>query len=159
MSEHQAHVHWTRDPGEDFLASKYSRAHVWEFDGGVKVPASSAVSVVPLPYSKAENVDPEEAFVAAVSSCHMLTFLYLAAKEKYVIESYSDIAVGHMAPNDRGRVAVARVHLAPKIAFSGPKAPTAADLDRLHHAAHEECFLANSVRSEIVVDGTWTYKP
>lgn len=155
MSEHQARIHWSRGPDETFIDSRYSRAHVWEFDGGVSVPASSAVSAVPLPYSKAENVDPEEAFVAAISSCHMLTFLYLAAKAGLVVDSYADRAVGTMGRNAKGRTAVVSTRLSPEIVFSGARAPTDADVQRLHHAAHEECFIANSVTTEIAVAGTW----
>ncbi|HEV2442744.1 MAG TPA: OsmC family protein [Steroidobacteraceae bacterium] len=155
MSEHQARIHWSRGPDEKFSDSRYSRAHVWEFDGGVSVPASSAVSAVPLPYSRAENVDPEEALVAAIASCHMLTFLYLAAKAGLVVDSYADRAVGTMGRNPRGRMAVVSARLSPEIVFSGERAPTDADVQRLHHAAHEECFIANSVTTEIAVAGTW----
>lgn len=155
MSEHQARVHWSRRPEERFIDSRYSRAHVWEFDGGISVPASSAVSAVPLPYSTAENVDPEEAFVAAIASCHMLTFLYLAAKAGLVVDSYQDRAVGTMGRNARGRMAVVSARLSPEIVFSGERAPTDADVQRLHHAAHEECFIANSVCTEIAVAGKW----
>lgn len=157
MSQHQARIRWARLPQETFVDLRYSRAHTWDFDGGVTVPGSSAVSAVPLPYSKAENVDPEEAFVAAISSCHMLTFLYLAAKEKLVVDSYDDRAVGTMGRNSRGRMAVTAVHLAPRILFSGARGPTQADVDRLHHAAHEGCFIANSVLSEISVGGSWEH--
>lgn len=158
MSEYQARIRWNRQPDERFTDSRYSRAHSWEFDGGVTVPASSAVSSVPLPYSKAENVDPEEALVAAISSCHMLSFLYLAAKEKFVVDSYDDLALGTMTRNAKGRMAVTSVKLAPRIVFSGGRAPTGADIDRLHHAAHEECFIANSVLTEISVGGDWSYR-
>jgi len=157
MSEHQARIRWNRQTTERFVDLRYSRAHTWEFDGGVTVPASSAVSAVPLPYSKAENVDPEEAFVAAIASCHMLTFLYLAAKEKLVVDFYDDVALGKMARNSQGKLAVTAVQLAPKIQFSGRESPTQADIDRLHHAAHEECFIANSVLTTISVAGTWTH--
>jgi organic hydroperoxide reductase OsmC/OhrA len=159
MSQYQAHIRWQRQPGERFVDSRYSRAHSWEFDGGVIVPASSAVSSVPLPYSKAENVDPEEAFVAAISSCHMLTFLYLAAKERLVVDSYDDLAVGTMTRNEKGQMAVTSVRLAPKIAFSGATAPTDASVHRLHEASHEECYIANSVLTAISVRGDWTYTP
>lgn len=158
MSEHHARVHWSRRPDEKFIDSRYSRAHVWEFDGGVSVPASSAVSAVPLPYSKAENVDPEEALVAAISSCHMLTFLYLAAKAGLVVDSYADRAVGTMGRNAKGRTGVVSTRLSPEIVFCGARAPTEADVQRLHHAAHEECFIANSVTTEIAVAGTWRLK-
>jgi organic hydroperoxide reductase OsmC/OhrA len=157
MSDYLAHILWRRAAAERFVDSRYSRAHEWQFDGGVVVPASSAVSSVPLPYSKSENVDPEEALVAAVSSCHMLTFLHLAAKARLVVDSYEDHAVGTMAKDARGKLSVTRVRLAPAIVFSGPRSPTDAEIERLHHDAHEECFIANSVRSEISVGGEWRY--
>jgi organic hydroperoxide reductase OsmC/OhrA len=158
MSEYQARIHWSRQPEERFVDSRYSRAHTWEFDGGVTVPASSAASSVPVPYSKAENVDPEEALVAAISSCHMLTFLYLAARDKFVVDSYDDLALGTMTRNAKGRLAVTSTRLAPRIVFSGARAPTESDVERLHHAAHEECFIANSVLTEISIAGQWTYE-
>ncbi len=157
MATYEAKIVWHRQNHERFVDSKYSRAHSWMFDGGVVVPASSAVHSVPLPYSKAENVDPEEALVAAVSSCHMLTFLYLAAKAKYVVDSYEDRAVGTMSRDTGGRQAITAVRLAPEITFSGDAAPTEEVMARLHHDAHEQCFIANSVRSEITVAGSWRY--
>jgi organic hydroperoxide reductase OsmC/OhrA len=157
MSDYRAEIAWRRDASEKFVDSRYSRAHEWKFDGGVIVPASSAASSVPLPYSKAENVDPEEALVAAISSCHMLTFLHLAAKSRLVVDSYLDQAVGTMTKDSRGRQAVTRVVLAPKIRFSGMLAPDDAMVAQLHHHAHEECYIANSVRSEITVAGEWSY--
>ena len=157
MSQHQARISWARQAQERFVDSRYSRAHQWEFDGGVKVPASSAVSSVPLPYSKPENVDPEEALVAAISSCHMLSFLYVVAKEGFVVDRYDDLATGTLARNAEGRLAVTAVRLAPRIEFSGPRSPTQADVDRLHHRAHEECFIANSVRTDIAVECEWKY--
>jgi len=158
MSEYQATIRWKRATSESFLDSRYSRAHTWEFDGGVVVPASSAVSSVPLPYSKPENVDPEEAFVAAISSCHLLTFLYLAGKAKFIVDSYSDLAVGYMTKNANGRLAMTSVRLTPNITFSGNLLPTDADFKRLHHDAHEECYIANSVLTEIIVEGTWNHQ-
>jgi len=156
MSEHQARIRWARQPSEKFVDARYSRAHEWQFDGGVIVPASSAVSSVPLPYSKAENVDPEEAFVAAIASCHMLTFLYLAAKERFVVDSYDDLARGTLARNDQGRTAVTAVRLEPRIVFCGAKSPTETDIERLHHAAHEQCYIASSVLTTISVGGEWS---
>jgi len=129
---------------------------MWKFDGGITVAASSAVSAVPLPYSKPENVDPEEAFVASLSSCHMLTFIWLAAKEKFVVDSYDDLAIGSLSRNEKGSMAITSVRLEPKIVFSGEKLPTDADLKRLHHAAHEQCFIANSVLTQISVGGSWS---
>lgn len=157
MSQHQARIRWAREAREKFVDSRYSRAHRWEFDGGVTVPASSAVSSVPLPYSKPENVDPEEALVAAISSCHMLSFLYLVAKEGFVVDTYDDAAIGTLARNEQGRLAVTTVRLAPRVEFSGNRPPTQADVDRLHHRAHEECYIANSVRTAISVECEWKY--
>jgi organic hydroperoxide reductase OsmC/OhrA len=121
------------------------------------VPALSAVHSVPTPYSKPENVDPEEALVAAISSCHLLTFLYVAAKSRFVVDSYEDLAVGTMAKDSRGRQAITTVVLAPQVVFSGPNVPTEELVKKLHHDAHEQCYIANSVRSEIVVTGEWRY--
>ncbi len=155
MSKHQARIHWARAAGEPFVDSRYSRAHEWRFDGGAIVPASSSPHSVRIPFSKAENVDPEEALVAALSSCHMLTFLYLAAKDGFVVDEYEDAAYGELSKNERGRLAITHVTLAPDITFSGLKAPAADDVERLHHAAHEECYVANSVTATVVVNGTW----
>lgn len=151
MSEHTCTVSWRRG-GAAFADSRYSRAHEWRFDGGAVVPASASPHVVPLPYSDAAGVDPEEAFVAAVSSCHMLTFLWLAAQRGFVVDSYCDAAAGRMGPNAAGRAAVTHVVLRPAIRFSGEKLPSASDLDALHHAAHEQCFIANSVTTHIEVE-------
>jgi organic hydroperoxide reductase OsmC/OhrA len=150
MSEHKAIIRWRRS-GPDFIRGKYSREHTWTFDGGVTVPASPSPSVVPTPWSNPANVDPEEAYVAAISSCHMLTFLYLASKQGFQVESYEDEAVGVMAKNEKGIPWVSRVTLNPKLAYGGEKLPTPADEDRLHHGAHEQCFIANSIKTEVVV--------
>ena len=149
--EYTATVSWHRGSSEPFTDNKYSRAHTWAFDGGVTVPASSSPLSVRLPLSRADAVDPEEALVASLSSCHMLTFLYLAAKQGHVIESYDDAAVGIMSKNERGKLFVSKVTLRPRIVFSGPRQPSAAELAQLHHHAHEECYIANSVRTEVVV--------
>jgi organic hydroperoxide reductase OsmC/OhrA len=152
MAEHKATVRWTL-PGdaEAFLKGRYSREHTWTFDGGVTVPASPAPSVVPVPYSNPAAVDPEEAYVASIASCHMLTFLYVAMREGFVVERYEDDAVGVMRKNERGAVWVAAVTLRPRIVYGGEKRPTAADVDHLHHLAHEQCFIASSVKTEITV--------
>jgi organic hydroperoxide reductase OsmC/OhrA len=149
--EYTATVSWQRGSSEPFTDNKYSRAHTWTFDGGVTVPASSSPLSVRLPLSRADAVDPEEALVASLSSCHMLTFLYLAAKQGHVVESYDDAAVGIMSKNERGKLFVSKVTLRPRIVFSGPRQPSAAELAQLHHHAHEECYIANSVRTEVVV--------
>src|SRR5262245_14142230 len=145
MAEHKATIHWRRT-SPDFLRGKYSREHTWSFDGGVTVPASSAPSVVPIPYSNPAAVDPEEAFVASVSSCHMLSFLYIACKQGFEIDSYTDEAIGHMAKNEKGVLWVSTVRLSPKIVFSGERVPNAQNVEHLHHVAHEQCFIANSIR-------------
>ena len=150
--EYKATVRWTRD-GAAFTDQKYSRGHVWRFDGGVEVPASSAPTSVPLPYSRVEAVDPEEAFVASLSSCHMLFFLFLAAKAGFVVDSYEDHALGVMTKNERGKLFVSKVTLDPRIAFSGGRRPSPEEIAELHHRSHEECFIANSVRTEVVVAG------
>ena len=151
MSQHTANISWERT-GPDFIKGKYSRAHTWAFDGGMTVPASPSPSVVPAPWSNAANVDPEEAFVASIASCHMLTFLWVASREGFQADSYEDNAAGTMTKNERGVAWISKVTLRPRIVWSGGKLPTAADLDHLHHLAHEQCFIANSVKTEIVVE-------
>ena len=155
--EYRATVSWKRDGGAAFTDQRYSRGHTWSFDGGITVPGSSSPHSVKLPYSVAAAVDPEEAFVAALSSCHMLTFLYVAAKQGYVIDGYADEAVGVMTKNDHGKMWVSKVTLAPAIVFAGEKRPTPEQFDELHHLAHEECFIANSVKSEVVVQGAMSF--
>lgn len=147
MARHTAEIRWSRGD-QDFLDNAYSRAHLWRFDGGVEVPASSSPAVVPLPHSCAEAVDPEEAFVAALSSCHMLWFLSLAAGDGWRVDDYRDLAEGLMGRNAEGRLAVTRVTLRPQVTFAGP-APSREQLDALHHAAHDACFIANSVKTEV----------
>ncbi|HSY16864.1 MAG TPA: OsmC family protein [Candidatus Acidoferrales bacterium] len=150
MSEYKATIKWQRT-SPDFLKGKYSREHTWTFDGGVTVPASSSPAVVPVPYSNPAHVDPEEAFVASISSCHMLTFLYLAGKKGFQIDSYEDESIGVMAKNETGVPWVSRVTLNPEIVYSGDKLPTPEDEKQLHHLAHEQCFIANSIKTEVVV--------
>jgi organic hydroperoxide reductase OsmC/OhrA len=152
LGEYFATVEWRRD-GAVFSDNRYSRAHSWRFDGGLSVPASSSPHVVRVPFSDPAAIDPEEAFVASVSSCHMLWFLDLAARAKLVVDNYSDEAVGVMEKNADGKLAITRIALRPKIAFAGAKAPSAAEVDALHHKAHEECFIANSVRTAITIEG------
>ena len=151
MSTYSAKISWLRN-GQAFTDNRYSRGHAWSFDGGIEVPASSSPLVVPLPMSVTAAVDPEEAFVAALSSCHMLWFLSIAAKRGHVVESYVDDATGVMAKNDAGQLAMTLVTLRPQVVFSGAKLPDDAALDALHHAAHEQCFIAHSVRSEVRIE-------
>ena len=150
MSEYTAKVYWNRGVNEAFIDNQYSRGHHWGFDGGAVVPASSSPHVVPLPFSVEQNVDPEEAFIASLSSCHMLGFIAIAAKKKFIIDSYSDDAVGVMEENDEGAIAITKVTLRPKIIFSGAKLPTYAQLEKMHHQSHKLCFIANSVNTEVV---------
>ncbi len=142
-------IFWKKGSSEAFVDNKYSRAHTWIFDGGFELVASSSPHVVPLPMSKESAVDPEEAFVAALSSCHMLWFLSIAAGKKFVVESYEDHAEGILAKNDEGKLAMTEVTLRPKINFSGKTIPSRAQVDELHHLAHEKCFIASSVRTKI----------
>jgi organic hydroperoxide reductase OsmC/OhrA len=151
MSEHKAIISWKRTSA-DFLKGKYSREHTWTFDGGLTVPASPSPSVVPAPWSNPANADPEEAFVAAVSSCHMLVYLFLASQQGFQVDSYHDEAIGKMAKNEKGALWISLITLRPKIIYSGAKLPTDADEQRLHHAAHEQCFIANSIKTEVRVE-------
>lgn len=148
MGEYTAVIQWNR-AGATFADNRYSRKHLWRFDGGIEVPASSSPHVVPLPMSVVAAVDPEEAFVASLSSCHMLWFLSIAAKRGFVVENYRDEAIGVMARNSTGRMAMTLVTLRPAVEFGGERVPAADDLITLHHEAHEQCFIANSVLTEV----------
>ncbi len=151
MSEHTAFVRWQRGNAE-FARGRYSRAHEWRFDGGAVVPASASPAVVRAPWSDPAGVDPEEAFVAAIASCHMLWFLSLAAERGFLIEDYEDAAVGSMGRLANGHEAITDVVLKPRIVFAGEHRPDASEIDALHELAHERCFIANSVRSAIRVE-------
>jgi organic hydroperoxide reductase OsmC/OhrA len=151
MAEHTATVTWTRGDAR-FVDNRYSRAHEWRFDGGTTVPASASPHVVPAPLSDPRGVDPEEAFVASLASCHMLWFLSLAAKRGLVVDSYTDTASGQIEKNAQGRLAITRVTLKPQVRFSGDRVPSAEELRELHDRAHHECFIANSVRTEVTVE-------
>lgn len=151
MHSYFARTEWQRGD-QPFSDNKYSRAHTLVFDGGLRVPGSSSPLSVPEPMSVAANVDPEEALVSAASSCHMLVFLYVACKAGFVVDSYHDDAIGNMDRNEQGRLAITRILLRPRIVFAGTRQPTASELDALHHAAHDDCYIANSIRAEIVVE-------
>ena len=148
--EYRATIAW-RSSGEDFVKGRYSRAHEWHFDGGVTVPASASPNVVPAPFSREDAVDPEVAFIAALSSCHMLTFIDMARRAGILIESYEDEATGTMERIAPGKMAITRVTLRPRIMF-GAAVPDGATLDDLHHKAHEACFIANSVTTKIAIE-------
>ena len=147
MSEHKVNLRWERGD-KPFEYQKYSRDHTWKFDGGHEMNASAAPAYLGNP----ANVDPEEAFVASLSSCHMLTFLAVACKKKFIMDEYTDEAIGHMEKNENGKMAITRVELHPKIKFSGEKQPTEQELDEMHHFAHTECFIANSVKTQVTVE-------
>jgi organic hydroperoxide reductase OsmC/OhrA len=152
MSEYTARVHWARRPDEAYIDNKYSRGHEWSFDGGLAIPASSSPHVVPLPYSVEANVDPEEAFVASLSSCHMLLFLAIAAKRRFVVDSYTDDAVGIVEKDEAGRMSMTRVTLRPKATFAGDRKPTLEQLQTMHAQSHEMCFIANSVKTHVTTE-------
>jgi organic hydroperoxide reductase OsmC/OhrA len=148
MSRHVAEVRWTRGE-QDFLDQRYGRAHEWRFDGGAVVRGAASPHRVPARYTDPAAVDPEEAFVASVSSCHMLWFLSLAARAGYRVDAYVDQAEGEMGSDAAGRMAITCIRLRPVVTFSGARQPDASTHDGLHHAAHESCFIANSVKCEI----------
>lgn len=152
MSEHLATVEWSRGD-QDFTGARYSRAHDWRFDGGAVVRGSSAPSaLVPAPLSDPAAVDPEEALVAALSSCHMLFFLAFAAKAGFTVDSYRDEAVGVLARDERGKTSITTVALRPAVVFSGDQTPDAVAIDDLHHRAHSACYIANSIRAEVTIE-------
>ena len=148
MAEYRATIEWSRG-GATFTDNRYSRGHVWRFDGGVEVPASSSPHVVPLPLSVEAAVDPEEAFVAALASCHLLTFLWIAAKRKHVVESYRDEAVGEMTKAADGGLWMSKVTLRPDVRFAGDGPPSPSEIAEMHHEAHTQCYIARSVKSDV----------
>lgn len=148
MSHYSAETLWERKDA-NFLDNRYSRRHVLRFDGGLEVPGSSSPTVVPLPMSDASALDPEEAFVSSLSSCHMLWFLTMAVKRKFCVDRYFDAATGVMEKNAEGKVAMTVVTLHPEVTFSGERLPTRAELDKMHHDAHEACFIASSVKTDV----------
>jgi organic hydroperoxide reductase OsmC/OhrA len=150
MSRHKATVSW-RGGSEGFLRGRYSREHTWSFDGGVVVPASPSPDVVRPPFSNPSAVDPEEAFVASISSCHMLTFLHLASKQGFEVSAYEDEAVGELAKNERGARWVSHVVLSPRIEYRGERIPSEAEARALHEEAHLQCFIANSIKTAVTV--------
>ena len=151
MSSHTASVHWARGDAR-FTDNRYSRRHRWRFDGGVEVPASSSPHSVPLPYSSAEAIDPEEAFVASIASCHRLWFLSIAAKRGHRVDAYDDDAEGVMEKDADGRMSVTRTVLRPRVVFGGERIPSDADVAAMHDEAHHECYIANSVKTLIRVE-------
>ena len=151
MASYRATIDWALADGDDLAAGRYSRAHTLSFDGGVSVPGSASPHVVRAPYSEAAAVDPEEAFVASLSACHMLWFLHLAKDAGLNVASYRDEAEGVMAKNENGKLAMTKVTLRPYIVFKGNQ-PSLRDVDDLHHRAHDECYIANSVKTDVAVE-------
>ena len=150
MSTYTAIIRWTRTGDGEFTKGQYSRAHEWAFDGGVTVPASASPHVVPAPWSDPAGVDPEEAFIASLSSCHMLFFIDFARRDGLIVDDYVDEAEGVMEKRSDGKIAMTRVTLRPRITWGG-ETPGEAALADLHHRAHEACFIANSVTTEVTV--------
>lgn len=151
MSEHLATVEWSRGD-QDFAGNRYSRAHDWRFDGGAAVRGSSAPTSMPVPMSDPAAVDPEEALVAALSSCHMLFFLAFAAKAGFTVDAYCDEAVGVLGRDERGKTSITTVALRPAVIFSGDQTPDAVAVEELHHRAHSACYIANSIRAEVTIE-------
>jgi organic hydroperoxide reductase OsmC/OhrA len=151
MSTYTATIRWSRDGAEGFAKGQYSRAHEWAFDGGITVPASGSPHIVPAPWSEAGAVDPEEAFVASLSSCHMLFFVDFARRAGFVVDDYVDEADGELSKLPDGRMAMTRVTLRPRVTWAGD-GPNEAALSDLNHKAHEACFIANSVTTEVTVE-------
>ncbi len=156
MSTYTAKIIWKSDSPDTFTKNRYTRGHTWSFDGGVTVSASSSPHAVRVPFSIEEAVDPEEALVAATASCHMLTFLWVAAKKGFVIDAYEDNAVGEMTSTEDGKQWISKITLDPKIQWSAETRPTTQEIAELHHAAHDGCYIANSIKSEVVVTGFGT---
>lgn len=151
MTPYTAQTLWLRGE-QNFLDNRYSRKHMLRFDGGAEVAGSSSPHVVREPFSDATAVDPEEAFVSSLSSCHMLWFLSMAVERKFRVDRYFDAASGIMEKNANGKLFVSVVTLRPQVQFSGEHLPTRAEIDAMHHAAHEECFIANSVKTQVLCE-------
>lgn len=155
---HHAEIRWRRGADEPFTDRRYQRAHAWHFDGGAAVAAAASPHAVPLPFTRAEHVDPEEALVAAAASCHMLSFLFLAARAGYVVDRYVDHAVGEQGVDADGHSAVVRIVLRPAVVFGGTREPDGPSVDALHAQAHEACIVARSLRARVTCEGTWSHE-
>lgn len=152
MQQFEAQINWQRG-GQAFSDNRYSRAHQWQLDGGLRVPCSSSPLSVPLPMSDPAAIDPEEALVAALSSCHMLFFLSIAARQGFVVDEYQDKPVGILEKNADGKKAMTLITLRPAVRFGGERQPGRAELDAIHHDAHDQCYIANSIKAEVVIEG------
>ncbi len=152
MSAHEATIIWNKQESELFIDNKYNRKHIWSFDGGITLVASPSPNIVPVPYSTPSAIDPEEAFVASLSSCHMLFFLSFAAKQNLIVENYTDNAVGILVHENGDQAWMKQVTLKPKVTFSKSERPSIEMIQDLHNKAHASCFIANSVKSEIILE-------
>ena len=148
--EHKANISWKLE-GTEFLKGRYSREHTWSFDGGLTIPASPSPTVVPKPWSNPAHVDPEEAFVASVASCHMLWLLDVAIGAGFEVISYEDTPNGIMTRNERGAFWISEITLRPSIVWGGETQPARSEIEALHHEAHEKCFIANSIKTDVIV--------
>lgn len=155
VSRYKATIDWKRE-GDEFTNNKYNRSHFWHFDGGQTIPASSSPQVIPVPLSDPDAVDPEEAFTASISSCHMLWFLSIAAKQGFTVDEYRDEAIGILAKNADGKLAMTEVILNPKVKFDTSTVPSQKDHEEMHHLAHEKCFISNSVKTVIRLKFDWS---
>jgi len=151
MSTYHANVKWARKKSEAYIDNQYSRSHTWTFESGLVIPASASVHIVQPPYSVAENIDPEEAFVASLSSCHMLFFLSIAAKNNFIVDEYRDKAIGTLDKNAAGHFYMSEVTLHPEVIFTGDKQPTLENIKNIHHQSHNQCFIANSVITKVEI--------
>ena len=153
--KHLAKVTWEKQPQESFTDNAYSRVHNWEFDGGATIQASSSPHIVPIPFSNPDLVDPEEAFLAAAASCHMLFFLSIAASQGYQIMAYNDQAEGILQKNDQNQLAFAQIALKPEVVCGGEKLPDESQMQKMHEQAHERCFIAQSIKASIKIFPTF----
>ena len=153
MSTYTATIQWQRTSNA-FAQNEYSRKHEWTFDGGISVPASASPEIVPEPFSDPAAIDPEEAFIASLSSCHMLWFLSITSREGYIVDDYTDQVQGKMEKNQEGKLAITQVILQPVVRFGGNQRPNQSVFDELHHRAHQRCYIAHSVRTAITIDAT-----
>jgi organic hydroperoxide reductase OsmC/OhrA len=151
MSKYSATIIWQRGKDEKYIDNKYSRGHEWSFDGGISIPASASPKVVPLPYSIEENIDPAEAFIASIASCHMLYFLSIAAKMNFIVDEYIDNPVGVLENDNEGFMAITKVILNPKVKFYNNMILLPKEIDEIHNKAHQKCFLVNSIKTHVII--------
>ncbi len=149
--KHYAKLRWKKKPEEVFTNHKYSRLHTWLFDGGTAVRASSSPEIIPAPMSDVSAIDPEEAFIAALSSCHMLFFLSVTASRQYVVDSYEDEVEGITEKDENKKISITKITLRPKVIFSGDNIPSSNEIKFFHETAHKKCYLANSVKAKISI--------